>query len=85
MLQLNIQNEAGEVLVISLESEDGEVLYPKKSSDKSFIKKIQLITTETTISLNLRVYSSSMKKTWTYEITWTIKVTDDFVLNQVKL
>lgn len=82
LFQLNIQNRASENLFISLENMNGEVLYTQKSTAQFFSKKIQLATTETNISLYLKVYSSGTKKTQVFEINKVTVVSDDLVINQ---
>ncbi|MFT3909299.1 MAG: hypothetical protein QM737_07740 [Ferruginibacter sp.] len=84
LFQLNVQNDALEDLTIILENADGEELYIQRSSDKLFSKKIRLATTETNISLNLRVHSRKTNKTQVYEINKITKQSDDLVISQVK-
>ena len=84
LFQLNVQNEAGDNLFISLENLNGETLYTQKLTDKFFSKKIQIATTESNISLNLRVYSFKTKQTQVYDINKVTKVSDDLVISQVK-
>ena len=84
LFQLNVPNESGEDVIISLENTNGETLYTYKLSGTLFSKRILLATTETNISLNLKVYSVKTKQTQVYEINKTTQVHDDVVINQVK-
>ena len=84
LFQLNVQNDALEDLVITLENADGEELYTQRSSEKLFTKKIRLATTETNISMNLRVHSRKTNKTQVYEINKITRQSDDMVISQVR-
>ena len=84
LFQLNVPNESGADLIISLENMNGETLYTYKLTGSLFSKRILLATTETNISLNLKVYSVKTKQTQVYEINKTTQVHDDVVINQVK-
>jgi hypothetical protein len=83
LFQVDIKNEAGEALTVSLSDLNGEKLYSENVNDTFFTRRIRLATTETEISLNLYVYSAKTKRTQVYEINKISKQTDDMVINQV--
>jgi hypothetical protein len=84
LFQVDIKNEMGEALTVSLSDFNGEKLYSENVNETSFSKRIRLATTETEISLSLYVYSAKTKKTQVYEINKVTRQTDDMVVNQVK-
>lgn len=84
VFQVEVKNEAAEDLIISLENTDGDVLYTQRVKDKSFSKKIQLMTTDTEINLNLYVYSTKTKTKQLYQINKVTRTVDDVVVNERK-
>ncbi|MEP7317472.1 MAG: hypothetical protein ABI921_01985 [Panacibacter sp.] len=83
LFDVKINNTNGDKFTLFIRNSDGDVLFSKEYSDKSFSKKIKILKDETSGTyFSFSILSANKDLENTFEVNATTKVVDDVVITK---
>ncbi|HRI19731.1 MAG TPA: hypothetical protein PLA68_02200 [Panacibacter sp.] len=83
LFDVKINNTNGQKFTLVIRNADGDVLFTKEYTDKSFSKKIKILKDETSGTyFSFNILSASKDLENTFEVNATTKVVDDVVITK---
>ena len=83
LFDVKLDNPTAEKFTITISTKDGDVLFAKEFSDKSFTKKFKLVKSDDISSYNFKISSDNKNLEQTFVVSATTKVVDNVVVSKL--
>jgi uncharacterized membrane protein YkoI len=83
LFDVKLDNPTAEKFTITISTKDGDVLFAKDFSDKSFVKKFKLLKSDDISSYNFKISSNNKNLEQTFTVDATAKVVDNVTVTKL--
>jgi hypothetical protein len=83
LFDVKLDNTNGDKFTVTITTKDGDVLFSKDFSDKSFAKKFKLVKSDDISSYNFKITSTNKDLEQTFVVDATTKTVDDVVVTKL--
>jgi len=83
LFDVNLENPGADKFTITITTKDGDVLFTKEFSDKSFAKKFKLVKSDDISSYNFKISSTNKDLEQTFVVNATVKTVDNVVVTKL--
>jgi hypothetical protein len=83
LFDVTLDNPAAEKFTVTITTKDGDVLFTKDFSDKTFSKKFKLVKSDDISSYNFKITSANKSLEQTFVVDATVKTIDSVVVTKL--
>jgi hypothetical protein len=83
MFDVNLDNPTSDKFTVTITTKEGDVLYAKEFSDKTFNKKFKLLKSDDISSYNFKITSANKNLEQTFVLDATVKTVDNVVVTKL--
>jgi hypothetical protein len=83
MFDVNLDNPTADKFTVTVTTKDGDVLFSKDFSDKTFSKKFKLVKSDDISSYNFTITSANKNLEQTFVVDATVKTVDNVVVTKL--